>query len=407
VWRSCGLNNPGGSISVRVLYLNGGFDLELRGGVVPPRLSALLPEMTLWFLAVGLPRDTVVADVSPNEEFLEYLLQSGLGPPRIAATDSRLTGHVACPWGWSRSVLNLFRNCGAVVDAPSPETVKRVNGRAFSHGLASRFGVQVPGSRLCRGADQVYGVLTGSQCWPMVVKPEHGNTGIGFAVVKSPGDVRRAMDVCAGHLARGPVVVEPWLKRTQDVSMRFELAQDGSLRDLRMSRCLVTLSGASYGVLHVPGDPALTAWRGAMEQCSRRVADALSAEGYFGPVNIDGMGAVVDGRETLFPLLEVNARQSLSYVGYRVQERVDPTWPFLLRTIGRRRAGRGISLAEWRDALSRAAATTRGRALLLSPPVVGHGTEAHAAHRYILYMTAPDASELSRLDTRVTEALPG
>jgi hypothetical protein len=255
----------------------------------------------------------------------------------------------------------------------------------------------------------VHSALQSGSVWPKVIKPNHGNTGIGFVQVRSPDETTRVLESCPTRLACGPVVVEPWLERTMDTSARFELAADGTVADTKLSRCLVTGPGASYGILHVPSDPALNPWRDQLLRTVESVAAALHLEGYFGPVNIDAMVALVDGREVLFPLLEINARQSMSFIGYAVQRRLAPGQPFLLRTLGRKQHRLPGSVAEWRDLLGEAHwnPTRSSGALLFSPPSYRIGNSVHAARRYLLYMTAGTAEALQCLDGEVTGRLRG
>ncbi len=398
----------------RLLYLNGGFDLGLRGAV-PPRLRALLPEMTCWFVPVGLPQDRVLLDCEPDCAWLEGLRHAGLELPRLvqgAAQPETLPASgppQAFPWGWSQEAVDRLAGAGAELTHPPLDIVARVNARSFSHARAGDLDGQVPGSRLCRTTEQAHDALRSGDSWPKVLKPDHGNAGIGFTIVSSPDAVARAMGACAAHLSAGPVVVETWLPRTMDFSTRFELGPDGAVSAPQFSRCLVSATGASLSVLHVPGDPVLAPLLDTLQRTAESAARSLHAEGYFGPVNVDGMVAWLQGREQVFPLLEINARQSMSFLGYTVQQRLAPGRPFLLKTLGRRGREFARAAATRRDVLAGVYwdRHTLTGALPLSAPSYCLAGSHHQPRRHVLFLSAATEQQLLVLDTEVSARLAG
>jgi hypothetical protein len=392
----------------RILYLNAAFDLEL-SGPAPARYSEQLAEMTLWFLPVAGPGDRIVLGIPAPADYLECLHGLGLSPAVPLASGETCAGPDAFPWGWNAQAVERFRSHGVGSTCPDLEAVRRVNSRLFSAQLAQSLGVAVPGGRLCRSAEQAAEALGDESAWPLAAKPDHGNTGIGFVFVHRADDLAGATKRVRALFPRpdAHVCVEPWLTRTMDLSVRFELAQDGAVRDLRLSRALVTPGGVSYGIVHVPGDPPVAPHRDALERTAAAVAKALSAEGYWGPVNIDAMVAAQDGRERLFPLLEINARQSMSFIAYEVQRRLAPGKPCLLRTLARARHDLPGSYPDLRSALGDAAfgpATATGVALL-TPLRLERAGRTQQPERSILFVAGRTVDELERFDRRATAVL--
>lgn len=388
----------------RQWYLNGGFDLEL-AGPMPPALEHLLPEMTLWFLALSTPEDRIALDTTVPPAFVDYLGRAGLDTARSGA----LPGAVASPWGWDlRSAARLEALAG-VQPHPPLDTVARVNSRGFSHALAQRLGCALPGSRACDSPREVGEALAAPGPWPRVVKPNHGNSGIGFFLVKNPQEneavARRLPSTIAGAQAR--MFVEPWLTRTHDLSTRFELAQSGELRDMRLCRALVGSVGSSYGVQWMPDDPVVEHARQTLERTASDVAVALHEQGYYGPVNIDGMIAVDNGTQRLLPLLEINARQSMSFVGYTVQNRIAPGQPFMLRTAAIRQPRLRAQVVPLAETVGddRYDPIRRRGVLALTPAWHTLNGRPTPSRRAIFFVTSPSESDFVELTNRLSHTL--
>jgi hypothetical protein len=194
-----------------------------------------------------------------------------------------------------------------------------------------------------------------------------------------------------------------------DLSTRFELELDGRVDNLRCCRTLVTPQGASYGRVTGVNDARLAPWASRVEEVARQVAEAMHAKGYWGPVNIDSMVALVDSQEILFPLVEINARQSLSFVAYALHERLGrPEW-FMLRTLGQERHCLPPTYAGWRHFVGDCAydPSRKCGAICLTPLRLQGSQGLRRPHRSIFCMSAPSEQALKSLDDHLTMLLRG
>lgn len=389
-----------------VYYLNGGFDLRLARDV-PDRLARLVPEMTLWYLPAAAEHDAVITDERVPPAYMEYLAKSGLGQAQILSCTGEAKGSMGHPWGWDNHAAAVLRRVRAVLDHPDLETVRRVNGRSFSYELAERLGCAVPGATKCCTATQAAHALEAAGTWPRVVKPEHGNAGISFRIVNGPEHRAAALKAAARVLesGHGPVFVEPWLERRGDISVRFDLGPDGALSGMRRARARVSPIGVSYAIVENDGDPLLDVHEKTLSGIAVEAGASLHAAGYWGPVNIDAMLARRGGAEQLFPLLEINARDSMSRIAHALALRLGCTGWRQLRTVGGARPGLPADYRELDTRLGPAAFDPRTRTGILTITPLRIGSPPRVPHRSIFFAAAGTEAELSALDCALTALL--
>lgn len=156
--------------------------------------------------------------------------------------------------------------------------------------------------------------------WPawlggrFTLKPRLGSSGRGRVSQR---------DAVAGALprlrARGGAILEPWLERTQDLSVQLYLAPDGSLLLVGTTELLVSSTGVYRGQRgrvdsrgRVESDSPHDA---ALREAAVAVANAAAREGYHGPCGLDAFAfRGEDGREELRAVVELNARFTSGHV---------------------------------------------------------------------------------------------
>ncbi len=396
---------PASSTPGNAYYLNGDFDLRLAGRP-PDRLARLVPEMTLWYIPIAAPNDVVVVDEASPRAYRDYLTGLGLRLPRIGhEADAR--GKQAHPWAWDTHAVRVLREAGAAGDHPDLRAVRRVNGRSFAFELAERRGCAVPGASMCRTAAQAARALAAPGPWPRVIKPEYGNAGIGFRLVRGPADIAAAVDHARHLLESGnePVFIEPWLDRRCDISVRFHLRRDGALTDMAYARARVSPAGVSYAIIESAADSPIDIFRDRLRSVATDVGGALHAAGYWGPANIDAMVARSGGAEELYPLLEVNARDSMSRIARDLAQRLGCTRWRQLRTVGGARPGLPRTFEQLNRRLGCDAFDPRTRHGILSVTPLTIGSSARPPHRSIFFMAADTDAALAELDRALSALL--
>ncbi|MBN2320833.1 MAG: hypothetical protein JXR49_17270, partial [Acidobacteria bacterium] len=306
----------------KLLFCNVDFDTDL-ASVRSPRQQQSCFEAQFYYLLCGGDEDRIFLDADPHEKYQSYLSDQGIPVPRRCSNSDILSDSIAFPWGWSTSAINRFLNFGAKVHHPPLNIIKTVNGRSFCHRTTQQHGLDIAGSRICKSAEEARALFRTCRSFPLVIKPEHGNSGIGFIHVPSTD---QAADDTIDALFSQPdtaAVIQPWVIRVADFSSLFQLTSKGGVRSISHHRTLNNRAGVYYGNLLIPDDPLIAKWRDSLDAGAAIVARELHDTGYFGPVGLDWIVYTEDetGREKC-ALIDINARQPMSFVAYCLREQL-------------------------------------------------------------------------------------
>ena len=223
-----------------------------------------------------------------------------------------------------------------------PPAAARVNDRAFLIDVATKLGAALPGARLIESMDDLEHHLaeSGADASPdgrFVLKACFSAAGRARAILD--GSDFRPAERLLGRWGR--VLFEPWMERTADFGCLGVVTRDAvelhgihgqDVDDVgRFSGLVVHSDTTVIGVLSAFE-------RLLLEETTRAVGERLREEEYFGPFSVDAWRYVVDGREVLHPLGEINARLTMGFVARawaeRLADRFDPAFPVRL-AIGR------------------------------------------------------------------------
>jgi hypothetical protein len=221
-----------------------------------------------------------------------------------------LQGIAWCP---TPGALSLLQRAGASLPlAPPWKVLRLVNHRAFCAAL----GQTLPGARQASTAAEVEAAILGpSPTGQWLLKRALGFTGRGrLRLPVGPLDEASRRWVLAS-LRRGDALqIEPLVDRRGDFALHGWIAPDGalSLGDPTVLRC--SDDGAWVGSERDAGELS-GAERVALEAEARRVATALSREGYHGPFNLDAFRwhDPEAGAPRFNPRCEINARFSMGW----------------------------------------------------------------------------------------------
>lgn len=301
-------------------------------------------------LLLGEPGDLVVLKHAPEPEVVERLRAAGLGggealvvekaepgrPVTLDALDSpgllaRL-GAVAeegaglAPHGYSRDEERLCRATGLTPPVADPAVAKRVNGKVYSRRICEREGIARPPGwevetvdELLAIADRVRDRIAAGT--PVGFKSSYGVSGKGIMVCESPARFDRLVRMLARRAERSgdgrmEAVIEEWQDKRTDLNYHFTIGEDGTVAFDFVLEAL-TRNGTHRGhLLPDRTDPEL---RERLTECAAALGPRLASEGYRGPVGVDAM---VCGDGTLFPVVEINARNNMSTYLQRVGRRL-------------------------------------------------------------------------------------
>ncbi len=430
------------------LLFIGNFEVEEQwavGEVTLPRLTsrasaAVVNRMDEFALLLADDRSHVLLKAAPDAGYLDYLQGVGFRLPTVhvlpvqdsqqSVTQDALScleqmpdlaelvarGVRLLPHGVSAIEEDLARRSSLPLAAPGWQTSKAVNSKVYSRRLAHELGLRQPEGwaassveELLAAGEAALGLLRRGVA--VVVKEAFGVSGKGIAVVHSEQRLKRLVQLITDKAARAGVapqfVIEAWLNKATDLNYQFTVARDGGVV-FDFVKEAVTEGGVHRGhrfPAHL-SPPQTTELLDAAAAIGKRLAE----DGYFGVVGVD---AILDDGGSLFPILEINARNNMSTYQLPAQElllaegQVAVAKHFDLRVTSR------IAFDSVRVALDGLLVQSRGDSGMLinnfatvnAGLVDGSGdTEGSPGRLYVLSFASSEA-ELASLDADVAERL--
>lgn len=348
-----------------------------RGGhTAPPQVLARTRDLEALALFYAAPDDVVLVRRRPSEAFLTALREAGVALPELVEVPE-LDGDAGAlaarfergasrppldaieriqPWAWSprmRARLQALRSQARLDTAPSDDASRELLSKALGVGLleavlrefagdeatARRLSPLDSVGRVARSLDEVLDAIARFRALGYAVvacKAKHGTAGRGIRRILPGGPEPAELGWLRNTLARqGLIVVEPWLDRVADLSLRLLIPAPGQARIEGVGRVLVDARGQYLGAvlgrpttgldsslarfLHGDGDDPRwleAVWRRTAE----RLAERLAPSGYVGPVGVDAiLHRDPRGQLRLRPAVEVNARVHMGHVAVHLQ----------------------------------------------------------------------------------------
>ena len=295
--------------------------------------------------------DIVLVRRAPRAAFLSTLRGAGFELPEFVVTDPARpvvdAEEIAAvvPWSWTPKTARQLAGLRARArDDPappggwSPDVFSKARAVALGFTDDARVVTSMPG---VEAAVQDLSPRT------VVVKAIFGTAGRGMTRIVDGTMTAEQVGYVERVLQRqGAVVVEPWLDRVCDLSLRLHIDAPGSARILGVGRVIVDARGQYRAA--VLGKPA----RGLPAEVARfihehaepvwpRVAEAVATElaptGYVGHVGVDAfVYRRGDGSLGLRPVVELNPRIHMGVVAHHLQRRIAPGHPAIWGLVSRR-----------------------------------------------------------------------
>jgi hypothetical protein len=402
-------------------------------GLPNPGLSSstlLVQRMEELGVLLAGPDDALVLKRPLDAGYRRYLEDLGFSPPTVMVPenvdDARSTAEDALaspvllnrlataaaggaqllPMGTSVLEQKLAESCGLPLASPDAAMVEQVNSKIYGRRLAEAAGLRCVPGICCETGPELSAALrryrarlaAGS---PVVVKDAYGVSGKGLVVLDSPAKADRLVKMVQRQMARTGdwrlfVVVEEWLPKRLDLNYQVTVDRAGGTR-LDFIKQAITRNGVHQGHL-MPAELSVQ-HRAEVEQAAHAAGTRLFADGFFGVIGID---AVLCEDDTLYPILEINARLNMSTYQGSVTERFQPAGHRALARHYPLNLDRALPFDELRATLGP----------LLVPTVAGQliitcfGTvnaNATATGRLYALLIAADEDRLTAMD-RATEA---
>jgi hypothetical protein len=316
----------------RLWYMNADFEAELaeapaayrRKPTIARRNHRLAPAL-LWLARVG---DALLLDEPWTDDERREAARRGVdlvapGNPSAGA------GRVFTPWGWTESSIEAGERVGAIVEPVSRDVVVRVNSKIFSHRIERERGIAVEGASLAASLDELNAAAARACPGPndkWVVKAPLGFAARDRVLGRGPALDAPSALWATRRIARGETLLfEPWLEVRREYGVQLEIARDGAVDALGISRMLTNGAGATTG--YVLGDPVARERVADLVATAREVGRRLAEAGYWGPANVDAL----EHAGGLRPLLEINARHTMGLVALAVERELEPRAPTVWR----------------------------------------------------------------------------
>ncbi|CUI15874.1 conserved hypothetical protein [Candidatus Protochlamydia naegleriophila] len=293
--------------------------------------NALCMQLQFLPLLYAAQGDLVAVAAFPSQLFLDALQnvswRKGVELPSLAHLDGMepFRGHNCLSWGSSQQVQRWAKEREMIYYAPTDwQMIKEINSKSFSFRYTS-----LEDAALITSAQELSAWLKqvpGSK----VLKTCFGLSGKGNRVVHQEAPLQGLLNFCEKEWNEGrPVVAEPWLDRCFDFSTQWMIHPDGQCRLLGSTVFETDPHGAYLGTLVGPDNllfgPLLCHLNAHLKAAQEALKD-LFEKGFFGHVGIDALlyRCPKSLQIKLYPIVEINARQTMSLVALRLQQRWFP-----------------------------------------------------------------------------------
>lgn len=291
-------------------------------------------------LLIADPLDLVVLKHEPEPAMLRRLQDVGLTLPRIAVVETAEPGQPVtldaldspklllqlkdegalgarlAPHGYSLDEARLCAATGLRAPMSGPGIAKRVNGKVFSRRLCAELGIARPHGWECESVEELLKLADEVRAYldtghTVGFKASYGVSGKGIMVCEDTKRFDGLLRLLTRRAERTgddriEAVIESWQDKETDLNYHLTIDEDGVARfDFVLEA--ITENGTHRGH-RLPGIRP-SRLRDELAECAQRIGERLADEGYRGPVGID---AIICHDGTLYPVLEINARNNMS-----------------------------------------------------------------------------------------------
>lgn len=272
----------------RLHICNTFFEKELEGGAKRPLASWMRTHpivMQLQFLPLlyASPTDRiVVSDLPENPD------------PRLCLIDQPPQCYLLEDWGPSLAIAEWAKMHEIPYQIPDWEFVKKINSKVFSFTESPK----LPGAELLETSSDI---ATWLEKTPgrKVLKTPFGTAGGGHRI-----------DPNVKQLYIGPMIGEPWVERIMDFSTQWK---NGELLGVTV------FENEPNGTYRGTFAGSVESW--ALQEHLDVARFLIKKMGYLGHVGIDAFIYLWEGKKRVHPVVEINARKTMSWVALQMREK--------------------------------------------------------------------------------------
>lgn len=280
--------------------------------------------------------DFVAVTEFPDDVYLSSLKQTGWWPdglPQMILLNqgASLKGLQCLSWGHSKQVQAWAEAKGLLYSLPPDwDKVCLVNSKAFSFRYTT-----LPEAALLANERELVDWL-GKTSGPKVVKTCFGLSGMGNRRADGLEPTPELLSMCRKEWGQHrPVIGEPWLDRIFDFSTQWRILPGHVFEFIGATRFETDAYGTYQGTLAGPESLLFGDLEIYLDQHIAYIQKALEDivdMGFLGNIGFDALvyRDSEKGAACLYPLVEINGRQTMSLVALLLQKRLCPDRVFKL-----------------------------------------------------------------------------
>ena len=233
--------------------------------------------------------------------------------PRLQCIDSPSPKLAIDPWAPSLSIERWAIQHDLPYAATHFDLAKEIQSKAFVFSHSS----PLPGALLACTEQEVFAWIRQTK-GPKVLKQIYGSAGRGHCFPDKHPHVQNFLQAEFSH--QRPIVCEPWVQRTLDFSSQWHFGTQIELLGLTLFQ--TSAQGGYLGTLAGPVATLFGKQRWAADlhlEAVQPLLQTIQQKGFKGHLGIDAMIYWQNGVEHLHPIVEINARKTMSWVALQIQ----------------------------------------------------------------------------------------
>lgn len=262
--------------------------------------------------------DDVLPELSKNVAELLYQQPDNLYFDQLFSESSTFSPYAVLP-----GTKELCMKYRLGTKLPELHTIAKVNSKLFSAKLAQSKSLGAGSIITHTAAELKQTAFEMLKKGPCLVKDAFGVSGKGNMLIEREHTLNHIYKYLLKQENEGKTaefVIEPLLNRKSDFSCQFIIHPDGSYELIAVQEMLNNKFSFS-GMRKISLSFYQELDRGNYFDTVAVVATSLYKEGYFGPVCLDSMVLV---NNTIIPIIEINARKSMGFLSYELNEFLKP-----------------------------------------------------------------------------------
>lgn len=281
-------------------------------------------------LLYAKPGDWIGVTHLPSKEFIKHLLELRLWkkeelPQFMQLETTQQFYQTEClSWGFSEQVKKWASSHGLSYNMPDIELVKKINSKAFSFQEANH----LPEAALLWNEKDLRAWLKDRK-GKSVLKTCYGLSGRGNRLIDPCSPFDSISTFCSREWSmQRPILAEPWLDRVFDFSTQWQIEETGAVHFLGSTVFETDANGTYRGTLSGPDSLLFGSYQTFLDEHKhyvRPLIQRLANQNFFGFLGIDALLYLSQQQGIcLYPVVEINARKTMSLAALQFQQRWFP-----------------------------------------------------------------------------------